>query len=149
MPYFAYCTLLDEAEMQRFVPTTRIGATGRIRDYRVGFERHGIGVETGGCNLSVEAGQTVHGVLYDLTDDEFRQLDTVSGVDRGLYERFAVQVETDTGVVAVETYVVPTPGGPFRPTAAYTQPILAGARALRLPEDYVATLDALVRDATT
>jgi hypothetical protein len=44
--------------------------------------------------------------------------------------------------------VIPTPGGPFQPTAAYVRPILAGALELGLPNDYVATLDALVRDST-
>jgi gamma-glutamylcyclotransferase (GGCT)/AIG2-like uncharacterized protein YtfP len=149
MPYFAYCTLLEEAEMLRFVPTARSGATGRISGQRVVFERHGPGVETGGCNLSEAKGQTVYGVLYDLTDDEFAKLDAISGVDRGLYERFAVQVTTNNGVVAAETYIIPNPGGPFQPTAAYVRPILAGARALGLPQNYVATLNALIRESSS
>jgi gamma-glutamylcyclotransferase (GGCT)/AIG2-like uncharacterized protein YtfP len=149
MPYFAYCTLLDEAEMRRFVPTARIGAIGRVSGQRVVFERHGPGVETGGCNLSPAAGQTVHGVLYDLTDDEFAQLDAVSGVDRGLYERVAVAVETNTGMADAETYIIPNPGGPFQPTAAYTRPILVGARALGLPGNYVTELEVMVEEATT
>lgn len=148
MPYFAYCTLLDESEMQRFVPTAHRGAVGTITGHRVVFERHGPDLETGGCNLSASEGATIYGVLYDLTDDEFAQLDAISGVDRGLYERFAVRVATDTGEVDAETYVIPNPGGAFRPTDAYVRPILAGARDLALPADYVATLDGLVQDAT-
>lgn len=148
MPYFAYCTLLDEGEMRRFVPTARRGAVGQINGRRVVFERHGAGMETGGCNLSSAEGQTVYGALYDLSDDEFAQLDAISGVDRGLYRRVAVQVKTDAGVVDAETYVIPDPGGPFQPTTAYTRPILDGARALRLPAAYVAVLDALVKNAT-
>ena len=148
MLYFAYCTLLDETEMRRFVPAARRGTTGRISGQRVVFERHGPGVETGGCNLSPAEGQTVYGALYDLTDDEFAQLDAISGVDRGLYERFAVRVMTDAGDAAAETYVIPNPGGSFQPTAAYVRPILAGARELGLPESYVTTLDALISDST-
>lgn len=148
MPYFAYCTLLDETEMHRFVPTARIGATGRIRGQRVVFERHAPGAETGGCNLAPAKGQIVYGVLYDLSDAEFDRLDAISGVDRGLYRRFSVEVETDGGTVAAETYVIPSPGGSFRPTAEYTRPILAGARVLALPEDYIADLEGTVREAT-
>ena len=149
MPYFAYCTLLDEAEMQRFVPTARRGAIGHITGQRVVFERHGSNLETGGCNLSPADGQTVYGVLYDLTDEEFAQLDAISGVDRGLYTRFALRVMTDTGTVDAETYVIPNPGGRFQPTATYVRPILAGARDLALPDKYIAALDALIRNATT
>ena len=148
MPYFAYCTLLEEAEMQRFVPTARRGTTGQISGQRVAFERHGPNLDTGGCNLSPAEGQTVYGVLYDLSDEEFAQLDAISGVDRGLYERLAVQVTTDAEDVAAETYIIPNPGGPFQPSAAYVRPILAGAQELGLPEDYVATLVALVREST-
>lgn len=148
MPYFAYCTLLDEGEMQRFVPTARRGAVGTISGQRVVFERHGPGLATGGCNLTPATGQTVYGVLYGLTDEEFAQLDAISGVDRGLYTRFALRVTTGTGTVDAETYVIPNAGGPFRPTADYVRPILAGARDLALPDDYVAALDALIRDAT-
>jgi gamma-glutamylcyclotransferase (GGCT)/AIG2-like uncharacterized protein YtfP len=149
MPYFAYCTLLDEAEMQRFVPTARRGARGHITGQRVVFERHGPGLATGGCNLAPADGQVVYGVLYNLTDDEFAKLDAISGVDRGLYQRLALKVTTDSGVVDAETYEIPNPGGPFRPTADYVRPILAGACDLGLPDDYVEALDALIRDATT
>lgn len=149
MPYFAYCTLLDEAEMRRFVPTARIGAIGQISGQRVAFERHASSLETGGCNLSPADGQTVFGVLYDMTDDEFSQLDTISGVDRGQYQRLAVRVETNAGIVDAETYVIPNPGGPFQPTPSYSRPILVGARALGLPESYIAKLEALVEAATS
>ncbi len=66
----------------------------------------------------------------------------------GLYERFAVQVMTDAGEIAAETYVIPNSGGPFKPSAAYVRPILAGARQLGLPRDYIAALDALIHEAT-
>ena len=59
----------------------------------------------------------------------------------------AVQVTTDAGEVAAETYVIPNPGGPFKPTAAYVRPILAGARDLGLPAVYVAALDALISES--
>jgi gamma-glutamylcyclotransferase (GGCT)/AIG2-like uncharacterized protein YtfP len=147
MPYFAYCTLLDEAEMRRFVSTATAGATGTIDGYRVVFGTHGPGLETGGCNLEADPGHVIHGLLYDLSDDEFAQLDTISGVDRGLYQRIAVDVTTSDGQMPAETYVIPQSGGRFAPTTAYTQPIITGARALGLPLDYVAELEAAIAGA--
>ncbi len=148
MPYFAYCTLLDESEMQRFVPTARRGTTGRIDGQRVVFERHGPDLDTGGCNLTPADDQECYGVLYDLSDEEFTQLDSISGVDRGLYTRLTVRVRTADGEVDAETYIIPNPGGPFQPTATYTRPILDGARALGLPADYQSYLKLLMEDAT-
>lgn len=148
MPYFAYCTLLDESEMQRFVPTARRGATGSIEGHQVVFEHHGPDLDTGGCNLAPADGQQCFGVLYDLSADEFAQLDTISGVDRGLYVRRPVTVRTADGDIDAETYVIPHPGGAFRPTATYSRPILDGAAALGLPDSYRSQLRQLIENVS-
>jgi len=48
---------------------------------------------------------------------------------------------------AATTYRSPQPGGPFSPTAAYTRPILAGARELGLDPGYIAELEDIVAAA--
>jgi hypothetical protein len=143
MPYFAYCTLLYLDEMRRFCPSATLGLVGRVSGWRVAFaayaDRNG-----GGCTLEPAPARAIYGVLYALSDEEFAQLDTISGVDRGIYERIDVAVTTEAGEVAVLTYRIVNPSGPFRPSPAYTRPILSGARARALPADYLAELEALV-----
>ena len=109
MPYFAYCTLLDVNEMRRFVPTARAGVAGQVDGYRVVFATHGPNHATGGCHLERDPDSTLHGLLYELTDDEFGQLDAISGVDRGFYQRIAVTVDTAVDEIAADTYVIPRP----------------------------------------
>jgi len=145
MSYFAYCTLLDEHEMRRFVPGARPWVTGTIDGWRVSFAAHS--VDGGGCHLFPEPGHRVHGLLYDLDDDEMAQLDTISGVPSGLYSRIDVSVMTCDGAVPAVTYVIPAPIGDHQPSVHYVRPILSGAQALGLPSAYIAELQAAVTSA--
>ena len=143
--YFAYCTLLDVEEMRRFCADARPEMTGTITGWNVGFARHS--AEGGGCQLLPAPGGTVHGLLYEMPGDALERLDAISGVPTGLYARIDVEVVTANGVVPAITYVIPSPLGPFAPSPAYVRPILEGARALDLPADYIATLEAAIRGA--
>ncbi len=143
--YFAYCTLLERDEMQRFCPNARATEIGTVSGWRVGFAAHGLGGSGGGCHLLPETGHIVHGLIYEMDDTTLAQLDDISGVGQGMYQQIAVTVTTASGeAVEAITYVIPSPIGAFQPSAAYVRPILAGARATGLPADYIAELDALV-----
>jgi gamma-glutamylcyclotransferase (GGCT)/AIG2-like uncharacterized protein YtfP len=146
MRYFAYCTLLDRDEMARFCPNAVPGDVGRVSGWRVEFASYAS--ERGGCNLAPEAGHDIHGIIYDLSDEEMTGLDTISGVPQGFYERIDVDVTTEDGhVIPAITYIIPSPAGPFRPSETYVRPILAGAHAVGLPAGYVAELEATVAAA--
>lgn len=143
--YFAYCTLLDRDEMRRFCPDARATETGTIEGWRVTFAAHGLGGSGGGCHLVADPGHVVHGLLYEMDDATLAQLDAISGVGQGMYRSIDVTVATGTGeAVGAITYVIPSPKGPFQPSAAYVRPILTGARATGLPADYIAELEDLV-----
>ncbi|MGA7671065.1 MAG: gamma-glutamylcyclotransferase family protein [Nitrolancea sp.] len=146
--YFAYCTLLDSEEMRRFCPNARPTLVARLGGYRVAFAHYGVDQPGGGCNLEVAPGHQIYGMVYDLSDEEYDELDRISGVDRGYYERVEFTVYGDDDELSATTYVMPHPGGPFQPTSAYVRPILAGAAALHLPADYQAELAETVRAAT-
>lgn len=147
--YFAYCTLLDRAEMRRFCPNAQPLGVGRITGYRVGFAGYTPDGTRGGCQLLDEPGHDVFGFVYELSDAEAAQLDEISGVGQGFYQRIdvAVEMQADSGVMPAVTYIIPHPAAGFRPSADYVQPILAGACALQLPEAYIAELDETVAAA--
>lgn len=145
--YFAYCTLLDVEEMRRFVPEATPTVTARLEGYRVRFAGYGSG---GGCDLERESGHIIYGLVYELTDEQTAQLDDISGVGSGAYRRQDVTVglsDDDNESLPAITYVIPNPVVPFRPAPEYTRPILAGARHLQFPDDYVAELEGMVRRA--
>jgi len=146
MRYFAYCTLLDRHEMARFCPNATPGDTGHISGWRVEFAAYD--TDRGGCHLVSDPGHDIHGIVYDLSDEEMMGLDTISGVPQGFYRRIDVEVTTGDGrVIPAITYVIPNPLGPFSPSEAYVRPILAGAHAINLPAAYIAELEATVAAA--
>lgn len=147
MLYFAYCTLLDAEEMARYCPAARATEVGWVVDRRVTFETHRSGATTGGCNLRPAPGRRLYGVLYEVSDAELAGLDAISGVPSGNYRHLPLTVTTAAGERAALTYEIPRPGGPFAPSPAYTRPILAGARALALPADYIAELERVIAGA--
>ncbi len=146
--YFAYCTLLDVDEMRKFCPNARPTVVAQLTGYRVAFAHYGVDQPGGGCNLEVASGHRIYGLVYELSDEEYDELDRISGVDRGYYQRVEFSVVSDAGEVSVTTYVMPHPGGPFQPTSNYVRPILAGAATLNLPHEYQAELGETVRAAT-
>ena len=76
--------------------------------------------------------------------EEMRALALANG-DQGYG---AIVVRDGAGEIReATTYRSPNPGGPFAPSAAYTRPILAGARELGLPDDYVHELEAIISRA--
>jgi gamma-glutamylcyclotransferase (GGCT)/AIG2-like uncharacterized protein YtfP len=148
MLYFAYCTLLDVDEMKKYCPTAEPAGIGSISGYRLCFATYSRESTGGGCNLEEAAGEEMLGLLYEMSAEALDALDSIAGVDKGYYKKIDVVVTGQDGEgIAAITYVIPEPGGPFRPSAAYTRPILAGARALQLPAEYVAGLETTIEAA--
>ncbi len=147
--YFAYCTLLDIDEMRKFCPHAEPEMIARLTGYRVTFAHYGADDPGGGCNLAEAPGHWLFGLVYDLSVEEYDQLDRISGVDRGYYRRvdFTLTGDDDTSIEA-STYVMPNPGGPFQPTKSYTRPIVDGAAKLNLPGGYQKELREIVHAAT-
>ena len=147
MLYFGYCTLLETANMRRYCPTAAPVGVGSLSGYKLCFDTYGSGDPRGGCNLRLAAGEEILGVLYELTPGELSGLDSISGVDRGYYQRIDVTVTREGHEIPAVTYRIPAPGGPFHPPAEYVRPILDGAREWRLPEEYIARLVQIIEAA--
>jgi gamma-glutamylcyclotransferase (GGCT)/AIG2-like uncharacterized protein YtfP len=148
MLYFAYCTLLDVDEMRRYCPSAVPTVVARLPGYRVGFARYSRGDSGGGCNLEEAPGEELVGLLYEMSPAAIETLDSIAGVDKGYYRKIDISVVGDDAQeIPAITYVIPEPGGPFQPSADYTRPILAGARALQLPPAYIRKLENIVRSA--
>lgn len=145
MIYFGYCTLLDVPEMRRLCPGARPLGIAQLPGFELCFSAFAGDSEAGGCDLKVRDGGVMWGLLYEMVSGEYAELDVMAGVGEGHLERIDVQVSTEDGAsVAATTYRNPAPSGPFRPSAAYTAPILAGAEALGLPGPYFAELEAII-----
>ena len=143
--YFGYCTMLEAAEMKRLCPGARALGVYQLSGYRMRFSRFHDEPTQGSCDLEVLDGHRLWGVLYEMVGTEYDALDVMAGVDRGYLQRIDVTITNDNGDTrCATTYRSPRPGGAFKPSVAYTRPILAGAGELRLPAAYIQELEAIV-----
>ena len=153
MLYFAYGSNLDPEQMRTRCPGAKVVGLAALRDHWVAFPLFSNDWGGGVSSLQLAHGDTVWGVLFDLTEEHLATLDEYEGFrgpgdQHNVYDREQVTVELtrpDDGSfprrVRASTYVA-RPAKPSPPSRRYLDTVLRGARHHRLPEEYVAKLAA-------
>ena len=146
--YFAYGTLLEYAEIEKFCPNAVSMGIHRLSGYRLGFAACGPDPSSGGCTLVKDPNNTMYGILYKMPLKERHVLDKASGYDSGLWAKFDITVtDIDNNPVPANTSIIPDPSGPHFPPESYTRPILDGAKEIPLPQHYIEQLEAIIKGA--
>ncbi len=131
--YFAYGSNMSRAPMRARCPTAREIGTATLAGHRL------IITADGYASVAPEPGGIVHGLLWRLTPRDIAALNAYESLDTGLYRIATLPVRAGARRVAAMVYVARsrTPGLP-RP--GYLEAVLAAARELELPGDYLAAL---------
>lgn len=147
--YFAYGTLLELDEIHKFCPTAEALGIYRLKGYRLGFAACGSDPSVGGCTLEKDPDNTMYGILYKMSVTERQNLDKASGYDTGLWAKIDITiVDNDDEPIPANTSMIPKPSGPHAPPSSYTRPIIAGAKSIPLPADYIVQLETIIKDAS-
>lgn len=136
--YFAYGSNLLPQQMQDRCPDHRFCYTAELRDYRFLIGARGY------ATIERSVGNSVYGVVYELSLSDEEELDRREGVALGSYPKHYLTVWGPQGSIAeVLVYVDPqvTPGLP-RP--GYMEKILSGASHYQLPLAYQRFLQSFV-----
>ncbi len=152
MLYFAYGSNLDSKQMRARCPSAQFVDKALLRDHGLCFPRYG---STRGCGVaSIEPadGHHVWGVVYDVADDDVSKMDECEGFDpsrppdKNCYNHAQITVLREGNVatpITVFTYIAERQANPPLPNANYRDSIVCGARAWKLPDDYVKRLEAI------
>lgn len=146
--YYGFGSNLDADRLHIHCPSARLVTTARLADHRLAFSIESANTWHGGvADVRPAPNDEVWGALWVIDAEHSRPLDAQEGLfrDPPAYERISVEVTTPTGdVVRCRSYRVasPDPDG-FAPSPAYLDTLLRGARAIALPEAYIARLDAI------
>lgn len=154
MLYFAYGSNLDPEQMKERCPGSSVVGLAALHDYRIAFPRFSNRWGGGSASLQLAHGEIMYGVLYELTDDDLAKLDAIEGFvgpgdQHNAHDREHVTLELerpDDGSIPrrVRAWAyVARPAHPAPPSARYLERIRAGARHHRLPEEYIARLEAI------
>jgi len=154
MLYFAYAAELGPEQMKSRAPRSSVVGLAELRDHRIAFTQ--FSQDWGGGVASVQAahGESVWGVLFEVTDADLASLDTHEnfrepGNQHNSYEREHVWVElvrADDGSLPrrLRAWIyVGKAWNPTAPSTRYRDAIVRGAKQHRLPDDYVERLSAV------
>jgi gamma-glutamylcyclotransferase (GGCT)/AIG2-like uncharacterized protein YtfP len=151
MLYFAYGSNLDLAQMTARCPGLKVVGLAEMHDHKLGYPLTSHDWGGGVASPQLAHGQSVWGVVYELTDADLEALDRYEGYrgpkdQHNVYDREAVFVELrrpDDGSIPRRVRVwcyFARPANPAPPSRRYLDAVLQGARHHRLPDDYIARL---------
>jgi hypothetical protein len=134
MLHFAYGSNMHRGIMRRHAPTAVPVGTARLADYRFVITSDGY------ASVAPVRTRTVHGVLWRLAPRDRVTLDLWENIAAGQYRAEMLPVLQGGRRRPALVYVARhRPLG--RPKAGYMEIVVAAARALELPGDYVASLE--------
>jgi gamma-glutamylcyclotransferase (GGCT)/AIG2-like uncharacterized protein YtfP len=154
MLYFAYGSNLDPDQMRARCPDCRTVGVASLPDHRLTFPLHFEPWGGGTAGVAHAHGDTVWGVVYELSEADLAALDSFEGWKgpgdhHNLYDRDLVTVvltRADDGSiprrVRATTYFARTLN-PMPPSRRYLDVILKGARHHRLPPEYIEWLESV------
>jgi cation transport regulator ChaC len=130
MRYFAYGSNMHRAVMRKHAPQAEPLGAATLAGHRF------IITTDGYASVAPAAGETVHGLLWRLTPRDRVTLDAWENVADGLYRAETLPVAQSGEVVPALVYIArERPLG--RPRPGYMEVVIAAARLLELPADYI------------
>jgi len=148
--YFAYGSNMNWTQMQDRCSSARVVSIARLPDHRLAFTRRSVKRACGGADALIEAGRSVWGVVFEISGADVIALDKSEGYRPGREEnsywrspRIVFLDGDDRRPITAEAYFAEPESDPPPPSQAYMALILSGARHWRLPDDYIAELEAI------
>jgi cation transport regulator ChaC len=132
--YFAYGSNMHRAAMARRCPDARAIGPARLEGYRffVGLEGWG--------SVRPSAGNRVHGVLWRLSPRDIAALHAYELLHKGLYDVRTLPVRREGRRVPAMIYLLRR-RIEGQPRSGYVELCAAAARAWKLPERYVRSVE--------
>lgn len=144
MIYFAYGSNLDIVDLRRSCPRAVAIGAARLDGYRLCFPRGSLTRHCAVAGIRAADAETVWGALYRINAVDEAALDAREGFvhtrarAQNRYNRGLVEVISAQGraIDAITYFATPQPD-PGRPSPAYLEHMIRGAKAHGLPVGYI------------
>jgi gamma-glutamylcyclotransferase (GGCT)/AIG2-like uncharacterized protein YtfP len=134
--YFAYASNMHRSQMQRWCPASRFLKTASLPGFRFVYDGFSVTWDGAVANIVKSDGDTVWGVLYEVTERDRLTLDAFEGYPRD-YDHRDVEVRDRDGNVCRAVTYFRTGRAPGPPHPDYERIVIDGAKESGLPEDYI------------
>jgi len=142
MLYFSYGSFMGSETLRSHAPSARFVARAVLPNYEVQFNYLSKTYSGGVTGVEPAPGKVARGVVYEVSHEDLKHLDTIEGVHQGIYYRQRILVVDETGkILEAETYRTTDPKGPFKTTRRYLGLMLKGAKEHGLDPGYVKELE--------
>lgn len=128
--YFAYGSNLLRSQMVERCPEHQFECLATLADYRFLIG------ERGYATIEPSAGDSVHGVVYQLSPSDEETLDVREGVSLGCYRKVYCTLSGPHGPISDVLVYVDSRVTPGRAKDGYMPKILSGASQFDLPSHY-------------
>lgn len=134
MLHFAYGSNMHRAIMRRHAPAAEPVGVAMLENYRF------VVTADGYASVAPSAGTSVYGRVWRLTPPDRVTLDAWENIGGGLYRAETLPVRQNGQHLPALVYIArESPAGQARP--GYMEVVIAAARSLELPADYIASLE--------
>lgn len=148
--YFAYGSNLDKAQILERCPSAKFNCVARLDNYKIAFTRKSIKRRCGVADAVEATGESIFGVVYDISDEDMRKLDDNEGYkgegnSKNSYNRkksivTAIVINGENQIQAEIYFAVRQPAPPL-PSKEYLGLIITGAKVWGLPYEYIRKLE--------
>ena len=134
--YFAYGSNMNVNQMLARCPGAILGETAVLSGWSYYLNGNGY------AGIEKNKGQKVYGCLWKLCEKHWYALDRYEGVETRHYKRIKLEVEINFSKKKENVWVYLSNNRDYgRPTQAYQNFVLQGARQLNLPVRYLKMLE--------
>ena len=143
--YFGFASNMKKTRMMN-CKNPKFISIGKLKDYKLVFAGSA-NITWGGsmATITESPGETVWGAVWEVTSEDISNLDRQEGVHLGKFKRIELDIETDDGTIHCCAYKMCPPQCDVKgiPSHTYLNVIVAGAKEINLPSDYIAMLEGM------
>lgn len=145
MLHFAYGSNMSVKRMKKRVPGAKAQGTAFLAEHQLKFHKVGRD-ESAKCDAlyTGEAGDVVHGVLYELSEEDKEKLDKAEGLGMGYEIKEVTVVDSQGKEIQAFTYYATKIDETLFPYHWYKNHVVRGAEEAGLPQKYLTRLFRIV-----
>ena len=140
--YFAYGSNLSFIRFLSRCPSAKIISKAILKGYKLIFPLYDLNWKGGVAGISQDNSNHVEGVIYEISYEDLKKLDTFEDVHKGDYYRKILPVILpDRTVINSWIYIAnKMDGAPYKPSSEYKNTIINGAVEQQLSDEYIEML---------